>query len=114
MQFTDRAPLYSLSRITGPTHNWLGLVIAPGPTNAEPEIEMLQLAVPAENALDRHEVAAQVMLGVAQACAELERAYYIEKIQYVDSDTGPVETYRQLATHLIRRIDAKLHGDEPA
>ena len=105
MQFIDKAPLYRIIRITGPHHNLLGLEIAAEPMEHEPEIEALDRDSSKPARLDGREVAAQAMLGVEDACRELNKKYWIEKIQYVSDDTPPVEVYRWLAIKLVRWID---------
>lgn len=56
--------------------------------------------------LDGREVVDQVLRGIQDACSELGRRYDIEKIQYLEGDSPPAETYRWLASKLIHRIDA--------
>jgi hypothetical protein len=115
MQFIDNDPLYKLVRITGPTHNLLGLQISRAAIAGEPEVEALDQAsgapagvdaVGGRGGLDGREVAAQVRLGVEQACTELQRTYHVDKIQYLSTDSPPVTIYRQLAAELIRRVHA--------
>ena len=106
MQFIDRNPLYRLIRITGPHHNLLGLQIAAGSTERDPAIEDLARGSGRPLRLDGLEVATQVMLGAEDACRELSKKYYFDKIQFVSDDTPPLDVYRWLAGELIRRIDA--------
>lgn len=112
MQFVDNAPLYRLIRITGPRHNLLGLELASGPTEREPELEVLDPGA-AQARLDGREVARQVMRGIEDACTELGCEYYVERIQYLAGDSLPTETYRSLASELIRRIDIARSRPKP-
>jgi len=110
MQFIDNCPLYRLVNITGPTHNLLGLQISLEPKMEQPQIEALEIDSTKPARLSDREVAEQVMLGVDDACRELNRMYYVEKIQYVRADTPPARIYRTLAMELMRRIDgARAH-----
>jgi hypothetical protein len=106
MQFIDRHPLYRIIQITGPTHNLLGLQISSAPMMGEPQLEALDDDA---GGLNGREVAAQVMLGIAQSCAELQTTYHIEKIEYVSADSPPVEVYRGLAIELMRRIASSVN-----
>ena len=106
MQFIDTAPLYKLIRITGPKHNLLGLWLASGPTEREPEVDAVVLNPNEPARLNAREIVEQVMRGVADACRELHQPYYIDKIQYVTGDTPPVEIYRWLAAQILRRVHA--------
>jgi hypothetical protein len=106
MQFIDTDPLYKIVRVTGPQHNLLGLQLSHEPVAGDPEIEALDQATGKPGALIGREVAAQVMLGVAEASAELQRTYHVDKIQYVSTDTPPVTVYRQLALEILRRVHA--------
>jgi hypothetical protein len=101
MKFIDRHPLYRIIRTTGPTHNLLGLQISSEPIIGEPGVEALDGNT---GGLDGQEVAAQVMLGIAQAGAELQVTFHIQKVEYVSADSPPVEVYRRLALELMRRI----------
>lgn len=111
MQFTDKDPLYRIVRITGPQHNLLGLEIAPAPIAGEPTLEALDRDAGKVVRLDGGQVAAQVMLGVDDACGELATRYHVEKIQYVAEDTPPVEVYRALARQLVLWIDKARRGE---
>jgi len=106
MQFIDKAPLYKLIRITGPGHNLLGLWLASGPIEREPEVVAVVLHPNEPARLDAREIVEQVMRGVADAGRELNQPYYIDKIQYVTGDTPPVEIYRWLAAEILRRVHA--------
>src|SRR4051812_42036716 len=75
MQFIDRHPLYRIIRTTGPTHNLLGLQISSEPVMGEPGLEALDGNT---GGLDGQEVAAQVMLDIAQAGAELQVTFHIQ------------------------------------
>lgn len=103
MQFVNRDPLFRIIRITGPHHNLLGLELSPAP--GEVELEVLNRGADAVTRLDGRRVAAQVLLGVEDACLELHARYDIAKIQYVADDTPPVEVYRFLAKQLVLWID---------
>jgi len=104
MQFIAKAPLYKIIRITGPQHNLLGLQIAPGPMAGMPVIEALDRPSGEPGQLVEREVIEQVMHGVDEASRELNQTYGIEKIQYISTDSPPVEVYRYLAIEILRRV----------
>jgi len=106
MKFINNAPLYKVSRITGPKHNFLGLQFASIPSDVEPIVERLSVASSENENLIDSEVAAQVKLGLAEARSFCRGTYWLEKIQYVPTDSSPAEIYRTLAVEIIRRIEA--------
>ena len=106
MKFVNNAPLFKISRITGPKHNFLGLQFGDVPIDGEPLVERLSVsAAEKENFLDSA-VVAQVRLGLDEARGFCKGNYWLEKIQYVPSDSPPVEIYRELAIEIIRRIES--------
>lgn len=102
MQFVDEAPLYKLSRVTGPHHNYLGLSVTLHPTTRKPELEVLDDGA---GELLGTDIVREVLAGVNETSARLHTRFFIEKIQYMSTDSPPVSIYRQLASEILQRID---------
>ena len=106
MKFVNDAPLFKISRITGPKHNFLGLQFVKAPLVGEPVVERLSVSKAEKEHLSDSEVVAQVKIGLAEARSFCKGSYWLEKIQYVPSDSPPVEVYKELAVEIIRRIES--------
>ena len=70
-----------------------------------PKIEDLALNNQCTAKLIADEVRQQVMQGIAQASLETGKEFFVEKIQYLSTDSLPVSIYRDLATEIIRKLD---------
>lgn len=103
MQFIDNAPLYRIVRTTGPTHNMLGLEFFDDDTMAAPIIEILDAGKETPR-LQADAVAAAVARGLEVAAAETGRHRQIRRIQFLASDSPPVEVYTMLTQEILRRI----------
>lgn len=105
MKFVNDAPLFKISRITGPKHNFLGLQFGQAPLLGEPIVERLSLFGAERESLSDKDVVDQVKLGLAEARGFCKGAYWLKKIQYVPTDSLPVEIYKELTMEIIRRIE---------
>lgn len=106
MQFIQDGELYKVVKITGPTHNLLGLAFG-GQQNDEVVVDILSLEDEAsrqQQTLDSAEIEAQVFEGVNTANAEFGTQYCVKRIQYVSTDSPPAETYKELAASLVQRL----------
>jgi hypothetical protein len=103
MQYYKNDDWYEVIRITGPTHNLLGLRISDQVSDGTPDVEAISghaAATPQfESALRE-----QVMAGVEQANAELATDFHVAAIRYLGSDTLDLATYRYLAERVIARV----------
>ena len=106
MQFIDKAPLYRIIRITGPTHNLLGLELSENPTSAKPTIDILDAGDDAPAKLNLDDVLAAVSKGVDAVSGETGKTFWIKRIQFLQSDSRPVEIYTMLAAEILRRVAA--------
>jgi hypothetical protein len=111
MQFQHRGNWHSISRITGPRHNYLALVLR---TEGESE-EATVTALPprgrcAHSPLDSAKILAAVQAGVAEANREHGAHFFLASVEYVSNDTGPEEVYRQMARMLV--ANTRQHMDE--
>jgi hypothetical protein len=108
MQFVRLGNSFRVARITGPSHNLLGIELGEGRTLAEdPSIGVLSLAADGEPGvlLSASEVRDAVLMGVAEANEELGTIYSVKQIEFVPSDSPPAETYRFLARAIIERLN---------
>ena len=101
MHFSRDNEWYQISRITGPTHNKLGLKF--GQSKGSPTIETLSVD-DGEATIVTDVVQQQVLQGVAEANAEFGTDYHVAAIRYVVNDTPSSSVYRLLARSLIRHL----------
>jgi hypothetical protein len=108
MKFVNEAPLFKISRITGPKHNFLGLQFAESPLAGGPTVERLAVsfAESVEERLSDGEVLDQIRSGLDEARNFCTGTYWLEKIQYVPTDSRPVEVYKDLTIEIVRRIES--------
>jgi hypothetical protein len=108
MKYTKVGDFYRVSRVTGPSHNLLGLHLA----HAEPaEVVVERLREPeASPLMNEAQLKQAVIEGVNQANASLGTHYYVVAIQYIPSDTPNIETYSFLARSLVEQF---VHAGEP-
>ncbi len=107
MRYTKIGDFYRVSRITGPTHNLLGLSLSHEKPTA---VSVQRLREPESNPLiDERQLKQAVLDGVSQANAALGTNYHIDVIQYVPSDTSDISVYLFLAKSLIEQF---VHAEE--
>jgi hypothetical protein len=99
---------HQMTRITGPTHNLLGLVLVTAPHHGRPSVEVLGNG----EAQVRPEIVREVQNGIRKANAELGTHYAVSRIRYVASDTPSEGVYEMLAQALVRRVQEE-SGREP-
>jgi len=102
MQFAKSGDWYSISRITGPTHNLLRIRF--GDQDIEPTIDKIAGDIYAPTGLVAEDIRHEVIAGVAEANATLGTSYFARAIGYVPSDTPPVSIYRYLAKSLVEHL----------
>ncbi|MFC5472450.1 hypothetical protein [Paraherbaspirillum soli] len=108
MQFHTDGIIFKVVSITGPTHNYLGLSFAEKTEVVGVYVEPLMLNAEEPIRLEASDVQHWVMKGVEQANRELDANYKLKCVQFVASDTPPVEVYAQLARYIIERMHANL------
>ena len=104
MQFVREGGLFKVVRVTGPTHNYLGLAFR-DQEDAEVEIDVMDIRPGEPTRLKADEVKAEVLAGVDAANRSLGTSYRVRRIQFVRSDSPPVEIYRHLAVKLVERVE---------
>lgn len=108
MQFVRDGELYKVISITGPTHNFLGLMFG-GQEGSEIDVDVMDIKPDEPKKLDAGEIKMQVCQGVEAANKALGTRYCIKRIQFVPSDSPPADNYRTLAMKVVER----LAGNEP-
>jgi hypothetical protein len=102
MHFSRDHEWYQISRITGPTHNKLGLKFGEG-EGSQPTIEALSVG-DGEARIVAEVVQQEVLDGVAEPNAEFGTDYHVAAIRYVINDTPSSSVYRILTRFLIRHL----------
>jgi hypothetical protein len=109
MQFIDNAPFYKLSRVTGPKHNLLVLKITSGLTGESLTVQRLDDGKHCiDHPISGDDVREQVLRAYKEFEAETGRTHRIEEIQYLASDTPPIETYYLMTKEILRRVGASI------
>ena len=103
MQFHSEENLYKVVCITGPTHNLLGLEFAKQ-VGEEVITEPIILNANEPERLSADSVRNAVIMGVERANLDFSTDYQLRRIQFVVSDSSPVEVYSDLAWQIVRRL----------
>jgi hypothetical protein len=103
MQFSRSGNFWRAVRITGPTHNLLGLAFS-NEAVAAPRAQNIDKEKDKPARLKAEDVVAHVLSGVAEANAKWHLHVNVSEIEYIGSDTPPADVYRFLAFELIRHF----------
>ena len=101
MRYSIDGSVYRLTRITGPTHNLLGLGFG---HESGGRIIIERLAGPSGPAIDEGLLEQAVLSGVEAANDALGTDYRPTRIQYVPSDTPDPGIYQNLARVIVERL----------
>jgi hypothetical protein len=103
MQFIFDGKAYKAIKITGPTHNLLGLVFD---NNGDNDIEVLALGQmkDREKAISPSDVKNQVFSGLKEANHAFKVNYRVKQIQFIPSDTPSANVYKELTIEIIKRL----------
>ena len=110
MTVTKTGNVYKATRITGPQHNFLGLILS---ETSVPSMTIERLWVDASEAevetLDEQQLIDAVQRGVAEANKALGTHFYVERLQYVATDTPYPAVYYALARQIVEQamMDAR-------
>ena len=104
MKFFQKGDIYQVVRITGPTHNVLGIALADDRESAEITVNELSLSGQEIRYLDATAVRDSVMSGVKEGNARFGTAYRVGRIEFCPSDSPPDDVYRFLAASIIERL----------
>ena len=91
------------SRFPGRPINFLGLAFG-GQDGTPIDVDVMDIKPDEPRRLEASDVEAEVCDGIAAANETFGTAYRVNRIQFVPSDSPPVETYRELAMKLIERL----------
>ena len=106
MQFVRDGEFYKVARITGPTHNFLGLSLERARPDHLPDVEALDMAA-GSGRLDAARVVEAAQRGVAAANEALGSEFLLVKVMFVSDDSPPEDVYESLAEAIIREL---VHG----
>ena len=102
MHVTKVGQLYTVARITGPQHNFLGLALTEAPVSSL-TVERLQVEedAPPPCPLDETQLLAAVQRGIAEANQQYGTHFRAATVQYVRTDTPEVTVYTLLAHTIV-------------
>ena len=103
MQFILDNGVYKISRITGPTHNFLGIRL--GDNSNSVEVSALPVKQGEAQRVEKNDVLKQVLAGLQDINSELAKGYSVSEVFFVPSDTPSSSVYKLLTIELIKRID---------
>lgn len=106
MQFHTDGIIFKATIISGPSHNYLGLVFSQEKTDAS--IEAIDININEPKRLDAENVRDAVILGAQEANRRLSTSYFIKRIEFVPSDTPPAKIYTELAIRIIEKMHASI------
>jgi hypothetical protein len=103
MQYIYDSDTYKVARISGPTHNLLGLAFGDC-ENCPLEVVPLKKKDD-DDGIDADDVREQVLSGIQEINEELGVNYKVRKIQFVPSDTSSRTVYKELTKEIVRKIE---------
>ena len=105
MRYHHSGAAHSVSRITGPHHNYLSVTFATENPTPDPQVVELSPKGPCEHpSLDRFRILAAVLAGVSEGNQEHGAEFIVSIVEFVANDTGPEEVYRFMAKSLVGEI----------
>jgi hypothetical protein len=102
-----------VTRVTGPHHHYLGLVLRSDRGTALAEVEDLS-ASPETGSVDLARVErlrSEVSRGIAAANEQLGTNYQASRIRFCSADPSLKDVYRTLAKHLVQHVARSRDGD---
>ncbi len=101
MNVTKTGDMYKASRIAGPKHNYLGLVLTGDVRDASTVVERtLKDEVP-PRCIDKERLVAAVNEGVQKGNRDHGSTFHVEVIEFVPSDTPDYEAYVAMAKAIV-------------
>ena len=110
MRFLTEGAIHKVIRITGPSHNLLGLELESSASACSCTVEALGEDGPKAGLLDADEVIRYVLAGVSEMNDALGTRYQVKRIQYVPLDSPPAELYKTLAKSLVEYVHRLKQG----
>jgi hypothetical protein len=102
MEYIRRGNVHCITRVTGPTHNFLGIEF--GPPDEQCVVECLGSPNQAAT-ITEPQLKESVLSAVAKANAEFGTDLSVRRIQYVGRDTPNASIYQMLAKELAKRAN---------
>jgi hypothetical protein len=111
MQYQHNGAVHSVSRITGPHHNYLAVTFSAGDRVSEVRVTELPPRGECDHPpLDPGKVLAAVLAGVGEGNLEHGGELVVASVRYVSNDTGSEDVYRFMARSLAAEV--LRHQDE--
>jgi hypothetical protein len=107
MRFAKVDDLEVVTRITGPTHHLLGMVLAPASIPGTPILERVSLAHPeaeAEPFDPERDLCREVLTAVRETNDRLGTHYGVARIRYCADDPPLPGVYHRLARALVEHV----------
>lgn len=101
MRFRFDGEMFKGTHITGPTHNYLGLVVSTSPLDDWPLVEINSHSNESRR-LEMPEVRGWIIEGVRRANEALGANHGIARAEFVISDSHYPEIYKALAEKIVR------------
>lgn len=115
MNIVKVGDVYKATRITGPQHNYLGLVLSEtGVESVTIEPLSVDTSEVAVETLDDQQLLDAVQRGVTEANQALGTRFRIARLQYVPTDTPNPATYSTLAKYIVEYASREAHLKAPA
>lgn len=103
--------MYKIARISGPKHNYLGLVLTATPPT---EVEVRCRIAPEKEScvVEELKLLAAVSEGVQEGNRDTRQSLFVECLEYVPTDTPDYKVYKELARTIIQTAsqEAKIPG----
>ena len=107
MQFTRIGDLDIVTRISGPTHHFLGIALAPVPGPETPILERVSLDHPlaeVEPSDPEYELCREVLETVREINDRLGTHFGVKRIRYCTDDPPVPGIYRRLTQALVEQV----------
>lgn len=102
MQFQHDMARHTVTRVTGPHHNYLAITFASPGESPQPRVVELPPQGGCEHPpLHGDAVLSSVLLGVEEGNRESGAEFTVATVEFVANDTGPVDVYRFMAKSLV-------------
>lgn len=95
---------FYVSRITGPTHNLLGLRLSKQPASGVTIVKLPPVHPGRHNPMDEAQLQAAVMAGIGAANRECGTKWHVAEIAYVEDDTPMYSQYQICANAVVKRL----------
>ncbi|EDV6532536.1 hypothetical protein A6X29_003898 [Salmonella enterica subsp. enterica serovar Cerro] len=101
--YDEKDKIYKAVKITGPRHNFLGLVFSDTPV----ELEIVNLEEKKPSYINEPQLIDAVLKGIQEGSAHSNFPYTVQKILYVGSDSPWYEAYELLSFEIAQEISRK-------